>query len=65
MGGTVGEVRGKSKIEAYAKYVDLVDEVGGTFQDRIPDPIYKKHTKRQMVQDQDTGEWILHYRLHT
>ncbi len=65
MGGTVGEVRGQSKIETYEKYADLVEHVGDTFADRYPDPAYKKFTKRQMVQDPETGEWVLSYRLHT
>jgi hypothetical protein len=55
MGGTVGEVQGKSKIEAYARYVDLVENVGDTFGDRYPDPVYKKFTKRQMEQDPEPG----------
>lgn len=65
MGGTVGEVRGQSKIEVYERYVDLVEHVGDTFGDRYPDPAYKKFTKRQMEQDPETGEWVLSYRLHT
>jgi hypothetical protein len=65
MGGTVGEVRGRSKIEAYKQYLDLVEQCGDTFGDRFPDPAYKKFTKRQMVQDPQTGEWVLPYRLHT
>lgn len=63
MGGAFGEVRGRSKIEAYLKYAELAD--GGVFGTRLPDPEHKKECKRSMVQDPDTGEWVLHYRLHT
>lgn len=65
MGGTRGEVRGKSKVETYLKYVDLVEGYGDTFPDRIPDPAHKKHCKREMVLDPQTEEWVLYYRLHT
>jgi hypothetical protein len=65
MGGTRDQVRGKSKIETYLAYVDLVGAHGDTFQDRNPIPSHKKQCKREMVQDLETGEWVLHYRLHT
>ena len=42
MGGTNGEVRGQSKIETYLKYLEEVEGLGDTFQDRHPDPKYKK-----------------------
>ncbi|WP_435102051.1 hypothetical protein [Arhodomonas sp. AD133] len=65
MGGTHGEIRGSSKAEAYQKYVELVDGFGGTFESRYPDPKYKKECKRLMVEDPDTGKWVLRYPLHT
>ncbi len=65
MGGMNGEVRGQSKAEAYVKYVEAVDGFGDTFGDRCPDPKYKKECKSLMVQDSETGEWVLHYHLHT
>lgn len=65
MGGLTDEVRGRSKSETYQKYVEVVEGYGDTFLDRIPDPKYKKYCKRVMVQDPNTGEWVLHYHLHT
>lgn len=65
MGGRVDEVRGSSKIEAYLAYVDEVESMGDMLPERDPDPRYKKECKSRMVQDPKTGEWILHYRLHT
>lgn len=65
MGGTRGQVRGKSKIETYLAYVDLVEANAETFLDRNPDPAFKKFCKHEMVQDVETGEWVLHYHLHT
>ncbi len=65
MGGTSGEVRGRSKIDAYLKYAGEVEGFGDTFQDHDPDPRDKKLCKRLMVQDPETGEWVLSYRLHT
>ena len=65
MGGMNGEVRGESKAETYLNYVALVESFGDTFQEYHPDPKYKKRCKRLMVQDSETGEWVLHYHLHT
>ena len=65
MGGMTGEVRGRSKIEAYLEYAALVEGFGDTFQDRDPDPDYKKLCKREMSQDPSTGEWVLRFHLHT
>ena len=65
MGGTVGEVRGRSKAEVYYRYRELVDDFGDTFLDRYPDPNGKRECKRLIVQDPDTGDWVLHYHLHT
>ncbi|TIW25871.1 MAG: hypothetical protein E5V81_06845 [Mesorhizobium sp.] len=65
MGGTSGEVRGKSKVETYLKYFDLCAGIGSMMEGRNPDPAFKKYTKRQMVQDSETGEWVLYYHLHT
>jgi hypothetical protein len=65
MGGMRDEVRGPSKIETYLKYVDVVEGFGGMFQEHSPDPKNKKGCKRLMVQDPDTGEWVLYFRLHT
>ncbi len=65
MGGTHGEVRGRSKIHAYLEYAELVEAYGDTFQDHYPDPRNKKLCKRRMVQDPDTGEWVLSFHLHT
>ena len=65
MGGMNGEVRGQSKAETYLKYVEEVDGFGDTFQERHPDPKYKKECKRLMVRDSETGEWVLRFHLHT
>ena len=65
MGGTFGEIRGISKIDVYLKYVEEVESWGDTFGDRHPDQKYKKRCKELMVQDPETGEWVLRYHLHT
>lgn len=65
MGGTSGHVKGKSKVETYLKYVNLTETQGDTFLDGNPNPALKKYCKREMVQDVETGEWVLHYHLHT
>jgi hypothetical protein len=65
MGGENGYVRGRSKAETYQKYAALVEGFGDTFQTHLPDPARKKHCKKLMVQDPETGEWVLHYHLHT
>ena len=48
MGGYGGEVRGKSKIETYLRYVKKCEEWD---LDRNPDPKYKKFCKKSMVWD--------------
>lgn len=65
MGGTVGEVRGSSKAEVYYRYLKLVEGFGDAFLERYPDPKGKRECKGHIVQDPDTGEWVLHYHLHT
>jgi hypothetical protein len=65
MGGMSGEIKGKSKIDVYIEYQEIIEQWGGTFQTINPDPKYKKFCKRQMVWDLDTGEWVLNYHLHT
>lgn len=65
MGGLRDEVRGRSKAEAHQKYVAFVEGFGDTFPDRNPDPNYKKFCREQMVQDPESGEWVLHFHLHT
>jgi len=65
MGGMTGKIRGKSKIEVYLKYVEVVEGYGETFQEHDPDPKYKKNCKSLMEWDPDAGEWALHYHLHT
>jgi hypothetical protein len=62
MGGSTGKITGKSKIEVYLHYVEKTKEWDG---DSMPDPKYKKYCKRQMNWNPDTGEWVLHYHLHT
>jgi hypothetical protein len=58
-------VRGRSKIEAYLAYAQIVAGYGDTFQTLDPHPKYKKQCMREMVQDPETGEWVLHFHLHT
>lgn len=62
MGGTSGEIRGKSKIDVYLKYQEETEEWDGSCN---PDPNYKKFCKEQMVLDPETEEWVLYYHLHT
>ncbi len=59
MGGSLGSVRGRSKIEAYLAYLDVAYALNSA----DPDPKYKKQCKREMVQDPETEEWVLHYHL--
>ncbi len=64
MSGTYGEVRGKSKGETYQRYLELVNSVQEIFQE-FPDSQYKKRCKELMMQDPQSGEWVLSYHLHT
>ena len=63
--GMTGEVCGRSKIETYLQYAELVEAYGDTFLDHSPNPKNKKLCKKLMDQDPDTGEWVLHFHLHT
>lgn len=63
MGGMWGEVRGRTKIETYLKYVE--DCEGKEEWSKDPDPAGKKYCYRQMERDEDTGEWVLEFHLHT
>lgn len=65
MGGIHGIVRGNSKIDTYLKYTMLVEEQGNGLLDRNPDPENKKGCKKLMERDPETGEWVLHYHLHS
>lgn len=65
MGGFSGTVRGKSKIEAYLNYVREVEKRRGTFNSHKPHAKKKKVCKSLMVQNPESGEWILHYHFHT
>lgn len=65
MGGTSGEVRGKSKPEVYAKYAQMAVESYDTFGDQTPVAKNKKVCKSLMEQDPETGEWVLRYHWHT
>lgn len=65
MGGMTGEVRGQSKIDAYLRYVEELESANGVFQTHEPDPKFKKYCKSLMVQDPDSGEWVLRFHLHT
>ena len=59
------DVRGRSKIEAYLKYVEIVEDFSGTFEGHHPNPKNKKRCKELMIQDPTTGEWVLRFHLHT
>ena len=63
MGGLRGEVKGVSKSETYQRYVEDAQKYQHMLPDQYPDPAHKKFCKDQMVQDPQTGEWVLHYRL--
>lgn len=65
MGGTHGDVRGCSKIEAYCNYMNVVEQSRSTFSSHYPDPKNKKRCKSLMEQDPVTREWVLQYHLHT
>jgi len=65
MGGLSGEVRGRSKGETYAKYLEEVLAAQEVFGDIKPDANYKKWCKSRMKQDLETGEWVLSFHFHT
>jgi len=65
MGGLSGEVRGKSKIEAYLNYVKEIERWGGAMNSHEPDAEYKKVCKSLTKQDPETGEWVLRYHFHS
>jgi hypothetical protein len=64
MGGITDEFRGRTKIEAYLKYREYVDD-HSDFGTAIPDPRSKKRCYSEMTQDPSTGEWVLVFHLHT
>jgi len=55
-------VRGKSKIDAYIDYQRITENWDGS---AYPEPKNKKFCKSLMELDPETGEWVLHYHLHT
>jgi hypothetical protein len=63
MGSMNGEVRGKSKIEVYTKYLTKIDGVGQSFLDHTPDAKNKKWCYSLMTQDPETEEWVLAFRF--
>jgi hypothetical protein len=64
MGGTGGEIRGKTKIEVYKKFrasinrQDIEDRTG-LYMDAGAGT--KPELYRQMRKDAATGEWVLYY----
>jgi hypothetical protein len=62
MGGSVGEVRGSTKIETYLAYVEEAEDDQGHWD---PPVRLKKVCKRLMEKDPETEEWVLRYRWHT
>jgi len=60
MGGYGGEVRGKTKIETYLRYVDKCEEWDLA---HSPEPKHKKYCKKAMVWDEQRREWILEFRF--
>ena len=60
-GGGSGPVEDRDVL----KYVAEVEGFGDMFQEHDPDPRNKKKCKSLMVQDPETGEWVLRYHLHT
>src|SRR5580698_971839 len=65
MGGTHGEIRGKSKADVCAKYSALVKQASNVFGDHYPDAKHKKVCHKLMEQDPNTEDWVLRYHLHT
>lgn len=64
MGGRYGEVRGSSKTETYFKYAREIER-SDILPHADPNPRYKKQCKREMVQDPETGKWVLAFHQHT
>ena len=62
MGGHRGKIKGRTKIEVYLAYCEIVED--NPLPDATPDPQYKKLCKNLMEQDPETEEWVLHYYLH-
>ena len=70
MGGTSGEVGGKTKLETYQKYVEECRSWAGggeNFDDfsQDPNPKHKKVCYKEMVWNPNRKEWDLSYHLHT
>jgi hypothetical protein len=66
MGGESGEVRGKTKIETYVKYVEYCESwAGGAGCTQCPESSYKKVCYKEMQWDPAREEWVLQYHLHT
>lgn len=64
MGGSTDEVRGQNKGECAERFQQLLDDQLDGWDVR-PDTRSKRALKALMVQDPDTGEWVLHYHAHT
>jgi len=62
VGGASGKVSGKKKIDVYLEYQEITDNWYGSVD---PDPKNKKFCKSLMKLDPETGDWVLHYHLHT
>lgn len=58
MGGQRGEVRGKTKIKTYERYIAEAEKWP---LDYSPSPKNKKACKKAMVRDEKTQEWVLQY----
>lgn len=62
MGGSSGEIRGKTKIETYLRYAEQAEKQEGSWHPPVQN---KKECKRLMEKDPGTGEWILRFHWHT
>jgi len=64
MGGTGGEIRGKTKLEVYKRFrkrvnCEKIEESTGLYMDAGNGT--KQDLYRSMKKDAATGEWVLYY----
>ena len=62
MGGLGGEVRGKTKDEAWAKFEQQIrSQVENNFGLFLEAPLAREAAHRQMWKDETSGAWVLDY----
>lgn len=67
MGGQWTELRGRTKEDVYAEYVQWAEDNKDWLYPDLgaPEPDDEEACMEAMEQDLDTGEWVLRFHAHT